>query len=123
MAEKPQHVATEAELAAQRKHPAYDYGYSHGWADCFEETKRRFLAGELPEWETPVRAEALEKAAQVCDALYDAYSTTSTDQTDPEQVWLDACDRAATAIRALKGKRAIIDYRDAIRMLKEKGKE
>lgn len=52
-----------------------------------------------------VRDEALEEAARVCDALYDGYSTAKTDQTDPEQVWLDACDRAATAIRALKEKR------------------
>ena len=51
------------------------------------------------------RAKVLEEAARVCDALYDGYSTASTDQTDPEQVWLDACDRAATRIRALKEKR------------------
>ena len=54
---------------------------------------------------TQERDRVLEEAAHECDALYDGYSTANTDQTDPEQVWLDACDRAATAIRALKEKR------------------
>lgn len=30
----------------------YDEGYSAGWADCFEETRRRFFAGELG-WTLP----------------------------------------------------------------------